>query len=453
MTGAALAGALALHPTALSPLRDARTELEPGALIRAVTNADPAALDFALREGLDVNARDAEGRTPLAVAVARQDRAMVERLLALGADVDLADRAGRTAIMSAAKLGDTEILPALLARSRVPEATDEYGLSAAHHAMMAGKSDAFHLLLPHLPEVDRPIADGRDLLALAFDGGDVELIKAVLYRLEDGLDWTPRTLRTLRVALHSQDADLTRILLCKHRSPPTVEGSTIPLLAQSIISDDTETFRGLLAAGADANTMLPKPSEKDFVARLPSKFLRDYIRGDEGVTVLMLAAGMGKSEYVRALLEAGAERFRKTKRYKMLALYFAARTNETACMQILLGKGPTREELRVEISLATQKASVIKDGVAILQTSVSTGRKGFDTPAGEYVITDKTRNHVSSLYHVSMPYFMRLNCLDFGMHAGNVPNYPASHGCIRLPADAAEKIFSELPVGTVVTIN
>ena len=48
---------------------------------------------------------------------------------------------------------------------------------------------------------------------------------------------------------------------------------------------------------------------------------------------------------------------------------------------------------------------------------------------------------------------MRLSCLDFGMHAGYVPNYPASHGCIRLPEDTARKFFSEIPVGTVVTVQ
>ena len=48
---------------------------------------------------------------------------------------------------------------------------------------------------------------------------------------------------------------------------------------------------------------------------------------------------------------------------------------------------------------------------------------------------------------------MRLSCLDFGMHAGYVPNHPASHGCIRLPEDTARKFFSEIPVGTVVTVQ
>jgi lipoprotein-anchoring transpeptidase ErfK/SrfK len=101
---------------------------------------------------------------------------------------------------------------------------------------------------------------------------------------------------------------------------------------------------------------------------------------------------------------------------------------------VLLGRGPTRDELRVEISLAAQRATIFKNGVSILNTAVSTGRKGFDTPPGEYVVTDKKRSHRSSIYHVEMPFFMRLNCLDFGLHAGAVPNYPASHGCIRVPA-------------------
>jgi lipoprotein-anchoring transpeptidase ErfK/SrfK len=52
-----------------------------------------------------------------------------------------------------------------------------------------------------------------------------------------------------------------------------------------------------------------------------------------------------------------------------------------------------------------------------------------------------------------MPYFMRLSCLDFGMHEGVVPNYPASHGCIRLPGDAARRLFAEIPVGTLVSVK
>jgi lipoprotein-anchoring transpeptidase ErfK/SrfK len=137
----------------------------------------------------------------------------------------------------------------------------------------------------------------------------------------------------------------------------------------------------------------------------------------------------------------------------MLPIYFAARSDDWRCTQLLLGNGPSPEELRVEISLALQEAVVIKRGERVFSTECSTGRDGFATPSGRYVITDKQREHQSTIYKVPMPFFMRLSCRDFGMHAGVVPNYPASHGCIRLPSAAARKLFAEIPVGTLVTIN
>jgi lipoprotein-anchoring transpeptidase ErfK/SrfK len=356
-------------------------------------------------------------------------------------------------VAAAAGAGDLDLLRNFLARSHRPEAIDADGLSAAHHAMRARKFDSFQLIWARMAETGTAGAAGPGLLSFALTSGDMPAIRSVVSRLNTGLEWTKGTRDALKFALTSGDLELTRTLLSLHPAPPTAEGKTVPLLAQAMVDGDASTFRALLAAGADPNTTLPTPSEKRFVAQVPSADLRGYVRADRGITVLMLAAGLGKGEYLRALLDAGADRNRQSARYKMLALYFAAHTQEPKCVQMLLGRGPTREQLRVEISLATQRASVIKDGVSILQTSVSTGRKGFDTPAGEYVITDKNRNHVSSVYHVEMPFFMRLNCRDFGMHAGNVPNYPASHGCIRLPADVAAKLFSEIPVGTVVTIN
>jgi hypothetical protein len=208
----------------------------------------------------------------------------------------------------------------------------------------------------------------------------------------------------------------------------------------------------LIECGADPNTALPDKCDEDFLALLPPK-LRNYIDGDKGITSLMLAAGLGQADSVRSLLKAGADRDRASKRYKMLALYLAAQTGKWQCTQILLGSGPSPEELRIEISLSSQHAAVIKDGVPIFSTVCSTGRSGYSTHTGDYIITDKDRSHRSTIYKVEMPYFMRLSCLDFGMHEGVVPNYPASHGCIRLPGEAARKLFAEIPVGTMVTVK
>jgi lipoprotein-anchoring transpeptidase ErfK/SrfK len=92
------------------------------------------------------------------------------------------------------------------------------------------------------------------------------------------------------------------------------------------------------------------------------------------------------------------------------------------------------------------------EGNELFSTKVSTGRKGFATPTGEFVITDKNREWTSTIYHSSMPYFQRLSCSDFGLHQGVVPGYPASHGCIRVPAGNAAKLFAMTEEGDRVRI-
>src|SRR5262249_24312969 len=106
----------------------------------------------------------------------------------------------------------------------------------------------------------------------------------------------------------------------------------------------------------------------------------------------MLAAGLGRTEYVRVLLQAGADKNRSTGRYKMIALYFAAELGHWQASQVLLGSGPDPEQLRIEISLASQHMSLIKDGVPVLNSICSTGRDGYSTKGGFFVITDKERN-------------------------------------------------------------
>ncbi|HZE13616.1 MAG TPA: L,D-transpeptidase family protein, partial [Chthoniobacterales bacterium] len=267
------------------------------------------------------------------------------------------------------------------------------------------------------------------------------------------LAWTAETRQALDRAVKAGLTDQVRVLLSKHPAPPTRDGGVVPLLAYAIATDDTALFQMLLAGGSDPNTVIPKTAEKEFMELIKSKYLRAYVEADGGVNVLMLAAGLGKAEYVHALLNAGADRNRHTIREKMLPLYFAAWTENWQCVQMLLGGGPQPEQLRVEISLAKQHMVVIKDGATVFETKVSTGRNGFTTKPGYYVITDKDRDHRSTIYKCPMPYFMRLSCRDFGLHEGVVQPYPASHGCIRLPGDAAKKLFVDLPIGTVVSIN
>lgn len=422
-------------------------------LLLAIAQQDGAIAQRLLDRKADVNVADKAGTTPLLKATMQHDAAMVQRLLEAGANVDLADRTGTTAAMVAASYDNGELLRALVSRSTNVNAADEQGRTAAHHAIASRNQAAVELLLPGMAEIAPGVGPTGDLIELACETGDERIIEAVLNRAPSTLEWTPGTYRALDVALTTKNGQLTKLLISRHPAPPMKQGTSVPLLAHAMVADDTALVTALLTAGVNPNTTLPVPHDKAFVASIKPQYLRSFAISDEGITLLMIAAGLGREDYVRALLDAGAERYRSTLKHKMLALYFAARTDSWRCMQLLLGKGPSPSELRIEISLAAQRASVIKDGTPVYQTAISSGRKGFATPSGEYVVTDKRRSHKSTIYHVNMPFFMRLNGLDFGLHQGAVPNYPASHGCIRLPSGAAEKLFAEIPVGTLVTIN
>ncbi|MBA3273731.1 MAG: ankyrin repeat domain-containing protein [Chthoniobacterales bacterium] len=452
-TKSLLAGALLLQAYSFAPEPHAPSQLPPDSLVRAVTTNNPLLLEHSFAEGVDVNGAAPDGRTALLAATLQGDHQLIERLLHAGANVDLADQSGTTPIMVAAERGDMQLLQKFLSRTKRPDAADASGRAAVHRAFEHGQLEAADVLIALMPAVDVAGPDGRDLVTMACDAERPEIIRAVLQRAPESLQWTSSSRRALTNSLSAGDAELTRLLLSKYAGPPTVEGRSIPLLAHAIAIDDRGLVEALLQAGADPNVVLPAGADKEFLALLGSASVRDYVKGDDGVTPLMIAAGLGKPEYVRALLDAGAQKNRITTRYKMMALYFAARTDQWRAVQMLIGSGTEPEKLRIEISLASQRAAVFKDGTQVFQTAVSTGRPGFSTPAGQYVITDKNRSHKSSIYHVEMPFFMRLNCRDFGLHAGAVPNYPASHGCIRLPSDVAQKFFSEIPVGTVVMIN
>lgn len=410
-------------------------------------------IDHCFTSGLDENVPPSPGQIALVVAALKEDWKTALRMLDAGGSVETMDDEGVTPLMAAAMQGNIDIVRVLLERGARVDFMNLSGRSALHYAITGGKLEALQLLLPLVSNLETLSAAGNDVLTMALETGDMKIFQAVLERFPATLQWTANTRDALETALRGNMKEHVRVLLSKHPAPPTREGGTAPLIAYAIANDDADLFHTLLACGSDPNIVIPKVCEKDFMALLKNKYLRLYIENETGVNLLMLAAGLGRTDYVRALLDAGADRSRSTPRYKMIPLYFAAWTENWQCVQLLLGGGPGPDELRVEISLAQQNMSVIKDGVTVFTTKCSTGRQGFTTKPGHYVITDKDRDHRSTIYKCPMPYFMRLSCRDFGMHEGVVPTYPASHGCIRLPGDAARKLFSEIPVGTVVMIN
>jgi lipoprotein-anchoring transpeptidase ErfK/SrfK len=135
----------------------------------------------------------------------------------------------------------------------------------------------------------------------------------------------------------------------------------------------------------------------------------------------------------------------------------------------------------IKIRLSEQRAYFYKGGQLVGVSQLSTGREGLTTPNGQFSIIQKDITHVSTKYGdyvdsadnvvvpnveegkdpkppgtrfkgAPMPYFMRI-VGGVGMHAGYLPGYPASHGCIRMPEFMAENFFRSVSVGTPVTIS
>jgi hypothetical protein len=106
------------------------------------------------------------------------------------------------------------------------------------------------------------------------------------------------------------------------------------------------------------------------------------------------------------------------------------------------------------VSLPEQIMYVYRNGVRIGRSTVSTGTKGHPTPTGMFTILQRKVRHESNIYKgAKMPHMQRLTWTGIAMHAGHLPGYPASHGCVRLPVDFAERLYSVTSNGTNVIIT
>lgn len=107
----------------------------------------------------------------------------------------------------------------------------------------------------------------------------------------------------------------------------------------------------------------------------------------------------------------------------------------------------------VVISLPSQLAFVYQGGVLMGVSTVSTGKAGKRTPTGAFTILQKKVFHRSNLYsNAPMPYMQRLTWTGIAMHGGDLPGYPASHGCIRFPNVFAKRLYELTAMGGVVRV-
>ena len=115
---------------------------------------------------------------------------------------------------------------------------------------------------------------------------------------------------------------------------------------------------------------------------------------------------------------------------------------------------PASDGIRIVVSIAEQAAYVLDGGKVVARSPVSTGKRGHETPTGTFRILQKKVHHRSTTYdNAPMPYMQRLTWSGVALHAGALPGYPASHGCIRMPRSFAKKLYGVTSHATLVTVT
>ena len=231
--------------------------------------------------------------------------------------------------------------------------------------------------------------------------------------------------------------------------------SPTPEFFAAAVHGDLHGLEQAMAEGVSPDATVPLPLPLEMANLFNPRTRGGRLLNDPGATALMLATAAGQSDAMKFLLDAKANREART-RSGMRPLDIAAERQDISAMQTILGVTPDSEaaKLSIVVDLTAQEAKLLRDGQTVMVTKVSSGKKEKPTPPGRYVVTQKYTDWRSNLYHnASMPFFLRLSCGSVGLHAGVIPGYPASHGCVRLPKEIAQKLYQLVPKGTLVTIQ
>ena len=453
------AGNPLLHVAIEAGRRDLADELlKLGADAAAVNGAGESSLVAALRKGwrdlipplvragADPNLADRDGRVPLHAAIHERDLPLAKLLAELGARP--LGGSWSAALWKSFAERDLDLCRLLLNLGVSPETRDSAGRRPLEVALDEDRADFLHLFLCY----------GADGDALYYEASRRKLRHHVSLLLAHG--GQPRPLPApfldtpLGLAIRHGDAKAATMLLDRGTPPdqPVAEGQSPLHLA--IVLGRPGIVKELLKRGIDANAPLGPAVPDAFLQLVRGGTLRWLLRNDMNITPMMLAADCGCPETARALLAAGAKTSVWTRRNRMWPINIAARKGDVKMMRVILGKDPHVEQRRIVVDLSDQQA-VLDDssGFELYRSKISTGQKGYATPAGTFAITNKYRNWTSTIYAASMPCFQRLSCSDFGFHQGHVPGYPASHGCIRVPPGNAQKLFALTELGDRVEIR
>ena len=431
--------------------RPARVRQSESALHAAILEGRGEIIPKLLAAGGSPTERHGSGWNPLQLALQRGDLGTMKTLLEHGADSRAKGAGNRTSLDLALALESSPAALELLCQGGAdPNQVGSDGRTVINVLLGSRDLERAGVLLRH---------GGKAGAALynAVVEGDRELLRFLLaqgVKPERG-SRDPVLVAAIREGRAGLVEDLLQsgVLQVRDLAGRGREGQSALHLA--VAMNRLDLCRLLLEAGADPNASFARPATAGFLARVrPVGYLKTHLKYDSRVTPLMAAADCGNLELARILMEHGARRFIWTSRKSYYPIGFAARRNDVKMMQLLLGVDPENEERWLKVDLSEQKAWVYdKDNRELFSTRVSTGRKGYRTEVGEFVITNKNRHHVSNIYKgIRMPYFQRLSCSAVGFHEGYCPDYPASHGCLRVPRGNASELWKITKPGDRVVI-
>ena len=454
----------------------------------AIEENQPTILDKLAEKGVDFKTQKGTGDGLLHLALKSGQDEILAYLMEHGLDPDDKNARGDTLLHSAVGTARPELIPLLKKHGADVGQFDAKGWSATHLAILARNHDLLATLLDHGADVNQFSRQGEDSIAplslaiqqrlfpmarLLLRYGAAprdELYKAVKRGGKDGHHLTKLLLESgaspspsrapaldspIGLAVRTGEYEIAKLLLDYGASHEVRDLCGQKPFHIAVAQGNPKLVALLLAKGADPNEPFHSPVTEDFLEQVRTDGIgRWALKKSKTLYPIMLASDSGNIEVVRQLMQHGAHTTKSTKvhRSRMWPLTFATRRSDTDMMQVILGKKPGRGKTWVKVDLSEQRAYIYQNDKVVFKSRVSTGKRGYRTRKGKFVITNKYRHWNSTIYGSSMPYFQRLSASDFGFHVGVIPGYPASHGCIRMPHSAARKLFGMTDVGDYVEI-
>lgn len=441
--------------------------LEKGMNVNAVNHAGESLVISAVKSGrvqllkvlkkfdVDFGAVDSRARSAVRLAVEARDKKMLRELLASGAPVDGFASDGLTPLLAAVRTYDGDLVRALVEKGAAVNLASRHEGKAMTPVSLALRQRCLPMAAFLLEKGAKP---HDELYRAAKVGGD-EGLKLVKVLLEGGASHSPDRGREkdspLALAVRSGDVGIAKALLAAGAAVGAVDPCGQGLLQVAVARGDVTMAKVLLENGADPNKPFNVELSEEFLKSIKTKgVIRWALKNSKSISPLMMASDSGNVKMAQALVAHGASTRKSTviDKIRWWPLTFATRRVDNDMMQVMLGRKPGKTDLWIRVDLSEQRAYVFQGEKEIYKTRVSTGKKSNPTRKGKFVITNKYREWESTIYESSMPFFQRLSASDFGFHVGYVPNYPASHGCIRMPDHAARKLFTMTRVGDYVEI-